>query len=52
MATVRWEDIEALKEFGGLGFANIQIKNNGLLLKWRWRFLEDEGSLGESGHIH
>lgn len=37
--------MEETKEFGGLGFGNLKIKNLGLLVKWWWKYSTDVGSL-------
>lgn len=47
MAIVAWENIEAPREFVGLGVGSIRMKNLGffLLLKWWWHFCGEDESL-------
>lgn len=34
LAIVKWSDLEAPKDFGGLDFRNLKVKSLGLLAKW------------------
>lgn len=35
---MKWTNLEALKDLGGMGFGNLIFKNLGLLTKWWLRF--------------
>lgn len=45
IAWVKWEKVCQPKEEGGLGVKDIEAFNNALLMKWRWRMLNEHGSL-------
>jgi hypothetical protein len=40
---VKWADICAPKEHGGIGILAAHCFNKALMLKWVWRILRDEG---------
>ena len=42
---VEWEVTQLRKEQGGLGIKNLEIQNRCLLMKWLWRFCDEETSL-------
>ncbi|GJX72551.1 RNA-directed DNA polymerase, eukaryota, reverse transcriptase zinc-binding domain protein [Tanacetum coccineum] len=42
---VAWDKILASKKKGGLGVSSYYALNRGLLLKWVWRFVSQDGSL-------
>jgi len=42
---VKWSKVCQPKEKGGLGIRDIRLVNLSLLSKWRWRFLQNEGTL-------
>ncbi|CAJ2637710.1 unnamed protein product [Trifolium pratense] len=42
---VKWEQICLSKEKGGLGVKNLDLFNQALLSKWKWRFLSDDNAL-------
>ena len=44
MHLVDWKSICSPKKLGGLGIADLKIKNRALLNKWLWRFSEEEDS--------
>ncbi|KAK3198953.1 hypothetical protein Dsin_022368 [Dipteronia sinensis] len=35
---VKWEEVCKSKFSGGLGIGRVLVKNNGMLVKWIWRF--------------
>lgn len=41
MSWVNWEQISKPKKLGGLGLGNLLFKNRALLMKWIWRFVND-----------
>ena len=42
---VQWDLVCRPKEFGGLGFGKISLRNQALLGKWLWRFPKDSSIL-------
>ena len=44
-ALVKWETVQKPKDKGGLGVADLLLKNAVLLLKWWWRYACDDGVL-------
>ena len=40
-----WEVACRLKNMGGLGVGNVEIRNKALLMKWLWRFPNKTNSL-------
>ena len=40
-----WERVTRAKQNGGLGLGNLEKRNNALLMKWLWRFPNEEHSL-------
>ena len=42
---VAWELAFCLKNMGGLGVENVEIRNKALLIKWLWRFPNETNSL-------
>jgi hypothetical protein len=42
---VKWADICAPKEHGGIGILAAHCFNKALMLKWVWRILRDEGGV-------
>ncbi|GJT28707.1 RNA-directed DNA polymerase, eukaryota, partial [Tanacetum coccineum] len=58
---VKWEKVLTAKDKGGLGVASLYALNRGLLVKWFWRFYNQETSLwkkviqaihGRDGNVH
>lgn len=45
IATVKWEQIQLPKEYGGLGIGDLLVKNAALLFKWWGRFYSEENSM-------
>lgn len=44
---VIWSKVCMSKENGGLGVKNIELFNKSLLLKWRWRILQENRLFGQ-----
>ena len=42
---VIWELVCRPKEFGGLGFREISLRNQALLGKWLWRYPKESSTL-------
>ncbi|GJS32956.1 hypothetical protein Tco_0531338 [Tanacetum coccineum] len=42
---IRWKDVLASKDKGGLGIGSLYALNQALILKWRWRFLTNPHAL-------
>jgi len=42
---VNWETVQLPKLSGGLGVRNLRIHNECLLMKWLWRYVEEEQAL-------
>ncbi|PWA37362.1 reverse transcriptase domain, Reverse transcriptase zinc-binding domain protein [Artemisia annua] len=42
---VSWNKVLVSKTDGGLGVGSIKTKNMGLLGKWKWRFINEQGAL-------
>ncbi|GJS40008.1 RNA-directed DNA polymerase, eukaryota, partial [Tanacetum coccineum] len=42
---VAWDKVLASKKQGGLGISSMFALNRGLILKWVWRFLSQDGSI-------
>nr|GEV52063.1 hypothetical protein [Tanacetum cinerariifolium] len=42
---IKWSNVLAAKQFGGLGVSNFFALNRALLFKWVWRFLSHDNSL-------
>lgn len=42
---VGWEQVCKPKELGGLGIGNIRKRNEAMLAKWLWRFLQERDAL-------
>lgn len=42
---VRWDILTTSKKEGGMGIRNLKIQNQGLMMKWLWRFSTTEQSL-------
>ena len=42
---VRWDLVCRPKEFGGLGFGKISLRNQALLGKWLWRYPKERFAL-------
>ena len=45
---VDWKSVCNLKELGGLGLIDLNLKNRALLNKWIWRFSEEPKALWSS----
>ncbi|GJV25991.1 hypothetical protein Tco_1378686 [Tanacetum coccineum] len=45
MSWVKWKNVLASKEKGGLGVSSLYALNRGLMFKWVWRFLTQSTSL-------
>nr|GFA67708.1 RNA-directed DNA polymerase, eukaryota, reverse transcriptase zinc-binding domain protein [Tanacetum cinerariifolium] len=45
LSWVKWKNVLASKENGGLGVSSLYALNRGLLLKWVWRFITQSLSL-------
>ena len=43
--TIKWENVELLRELGGVGVGNKMQENLILLFKWWWRFSESDNTL-------
>ncbi|KAL7195827.1 hypothetical protein ACSBR1_035959 [Camellia fascicularis] len=44
---VKWKEITTSKKQGGLGIVNLKEMNSSLLLKWWWRYGEEDKALGK-----
>lgn len=42
---VKWEIVQLNKISGGLGLRNLKVQNDYLLMKWLWRYVEEEQAL-------
>ncbi|XP_017974450.1 PREDICTED: uncharacterized protein LOC108661541 [Theobroma cacao] len=42
---VKWEKVCNLKECGGIGMVDLEVKNRALMNKWIWRYENDRDSL-------
>ncbi|GMI65454.1 hypothetical protein HRI_000214700 [Hibiscus trionum] len=42
---VKWDKVVKPKQMGGLGIADIQLKNRALINKWAWRYSFESGCL-------
>ncbi|GJY44308.1 hypothetical protein Tco_0432521, partial [Tanacetum coccineum] len=60
MSWVKWKNVLASKEKGGVGVSSLYALNRGLLMKWVWRFITQSSSLwarvikaihGEDGNL-
>ena len=45
MAWIKWESVLASLDKGGLGVGSLKAFNLALLLKWRWRFVNNPNAL-------
>lgn len=52
MCLVKWEWVEMPKQMGGLGVGNLLHKNMALLIKWMWRFMEENNALWKQVIMH
>jgi len=42
---VNWKNVLLSKERGGLGIRNLRLQNESLLMKWLWRYTEEDAAL-------
>ena len=42
---VNWKNVLLSKERGGLGIRNLRLQNESLLMKWLWRYIEEDAAL-------
>ncbi|KAI5404073.1 hypothetical protein KIW84_051277 [Lathyrus oleraceus] len=42
---VRWEQVCKSKDYGGVGIINLEVYNKALLMKWKWRIVNDSGAI-------
>ncbi|KAG5586775.1 hypothetical protein H5410_047209 [Solanum commersonii] len=49
---VEWEVTQLRNGQGGLGIQNLEIHNSCLLMKWLWRFCDEETSLWKEVIVH
>ncbi|KAK5834312.1 hypothetical protein PVK06_018189 [Gossypium arboreum] len=42
MARIKWDIVCKPKVKGGVGVANVEVKNKALLTKWSWRFVTEK----------
>lgn len=42
---VKWDILHLPKSHGGLNISNLQVRNQGLLFKWLWRFFIEKSAL-------
>nr|GEU38082.1 RNA-directed DNA polymerase, eukaryota [Tanacetum cinerariifolium] len=45
IAWIKWSKVLAFKKYGALGVNRFYALNRGLLFKWVWRFISNDGSL-------